>query len=76
MNSAEKLVWEQELWDEFSSESFEYNKTASRKIHSPVVGIVGMLRSEKLGKDDKLWHEPGAGAGCAEAADVRGISGL
>ena len=57
MNSAEKLVWEQELWDEFSSESFEYNKTASRKIHSPVVGIVGMLRSEKLGKDDKLWHE-------------------
>ncbi|RHM44421.1 SusC/RagA family TonB-linked outer membrane protein [Butyricimonas virosa] len=57
MNSAEKLAWEQELWDEFSSESFEYNKTASRKIHSPVVGIVGMLRSEKLGKDDKLWHE-------------------
>ena len=54
------MAWEQELWDEFSSESFVYNQAQTdprKKIHSPVVGIVGMLRSEKLGKDDKLWHE-------------------
>ena len=60
MNSSEKMAWEQELWDEFSSESFVYNQAQTdprKKIHSPVVGIVGMLRSEKLGKDDKLWHE-------------------
>ena len=39
MNSAEKLVWEDELWNEFSAERF-----ASGQIY-PVVGIVGMIRS-------------------------------
>ncbi|WP_065219950.1 MULTISPECIES: SusC/RagA family TonB-linked outer membrane protein [Butyricimonas] len=57
MNAREKLAWEQELWDEFSAESYEYNQTASRKKHSPIIGIVGMLRADKLGKNNTLWTE-------------------
>lgn len=49
MNSSEKLAWEQELWDEFSAERF-----ASGASHVPVIGIVGMLRSGKLGKNNTL----------------------
>ena len=54
MNSSEKLAWEQELWDEFSADAF-----ASGADHVPVVGIVGMLRAEKLGRNDLLWSEDG-----------------
>lgn len=50
MNASEKLAWEQELWDEFSSEAF-----SSGASHYPVVGIVGMLRAGKLGKNGSLW---------------------
>lgn len=59
MNSREKLAWERELWDEFSAAPFEHNKTEKPLKHYPVVGIVGMLRAEKLGRDDKLWLEDG-----------------
>lgn len=43
MNSAEKLAWEQELWDEFSAEGFSQTDE-----YYPVVGIVGMMRAGKL----------------------------
>ena len=39
MNSAEKIAWEQELWDEFSAPGM----AAGREY--PKVGIVGMVRS-------------------------------
>ena len=39
MNSAEKLAWEQELWDEFSADRF------ARKMRYPVIGVVGQIRS-------------------------------
>jgi len=39
MNSAEKIAWEQELWDQFSAEGFANNS------HYPVIGLVGMVRS-------------------------------
>ena len=59
MNSKEKLTWEQELWNEFSEGIFENNKAKGISDHFPVVGIVGMLRAEKLGKDNKLWSDEG-----------------
>ncbi len=40
MDSAEKIAWEDELWNEFSRERFE----SGGGIY-PVVGIVGMVRS-------------------------------
>ncbi len=43
MNSKEKLAYEQGLWDEFSAPGFEAGKT-----DYPVVGIVGIIRSEKV----------------------------
>lgn len=49
MNAQEKLLWEQQLWDEYSAERF-----ATGASHVPVIGIVGMLRSGKLGKDGLL----------------------
>lgn len=52
MNSSEKLAWEQELWDEFSAEAYESNAK-----HVPVVGIVGMLRSNKLGKNNIFYDD-------------------
>ena len=54
MNASEKLAWEQELWDEFSSQGF-----ADNSAHYPVIGIVGMLRSNKLGKNGSLWVDEG-----------------
>lgn len=57
MNSEEKLAWEQELWDEFSAEG--YNSSEEDKKWYPVVGIVGMLRANKLGKDGKVWTDEG-----------------
>ena len=54
MNAPEKLAWEQELWDEFAAERFN-----SGEQRYPVVGIVGMLRAGKLGKNNKYWDEEG-----------------
>jgi TonB-linked SusC/RagA family outer membrane protein len=54
MNSAEKLAWEKELWNEFSKERFETSDP-----HVPVVGLYGMLQSDKLGRDGKLWMDAG-----------------
>ena len=53
MNSKQKLAWEQELWDEFSADGF------TNGTYYPVVGIVGMLRANKLGKDGKVWTDEG-----------------
>ena len=50
MNASEKLAWEQELWDEFSADAFAHSEK-----HVAVVGIVGMLRTNKLGKNNTLW---------------------
>lgn len=55
MNSKEKLAWEQELWDEFSAEGYN----SSDNVWYPVIGIVGMLRANKLGKDGKVWTDEG-----------------
>ncbi len=57
MNSKEKLAWEQELWDEFSVKG--YNSPEEDKEWYPVIGIVGMLRANKLGKDGKVWTDEG-----------------
>ena len=40
MNSAEKIAWEEELWNEFSAEKF-----ATGASQYPVIGIVGIVRS-------------------------------
>ena len=56
MNSKEKLAWEQELWDEFSAEKYNSNDD---NVWYPVLGIVGMLRANKLGKDGKVWTDDG-----------------
>lgn len=56
MNSKEKLAWEQELWDEFSAEKYNSNDD---NVWYPVIGIVGMLRANKLGKDGKVWTDDG-----------------
>ena len=53
MKSKQKLAWEQELWDEFSADGF------TNGSYYPVVGIVGMLRANKLGKDGKVWTDEG-----------------
>lgn len=53
MNSKQKLAWEQELWDEFSADGF------TNGTYYPVVGIVGMLRANKLGRDGKVWTDEG-----------------
>ena len=44
MNSAEKLAWEQELWDEFSAEKYEKSLTDNSVIF-PVIGVVGQIRA-------------------------------
>ena len=54
MDSREKLAWEQELWDEFSADRF-----AQGAKHTPVVGVVGMLRAGKLGKNGILQGTSG-----------------
>lgn len=55
MNSSEKLAWEQELWDEFSADAYANNIENNRKDHVAIVGLVGMLRAGKLGKNNTLW---------------------
>ncbi|MCT4615841.1 MAG: SusC/RagA family TonB-linked outer membrane protein [Marinifilaceae bacterium] len=46
MNSAEKIEWEKEIWDEFAADKYaESIATSNPKLHYPVVGIVGMVRS-------------------------------
>jgi iron complex outermembrane receptor protein len=44
MNSQEKLAWEQELWDEFSSAGYELVQNGI-SAHYPIVGVVGQIRS-------------------------------
>ena len=44
MNSAEKLAWEQELWDEFSADRYQQSLTDNTIVY-PVVGIVGQIRA-------------------------------
>lgn len=44
MNSAEKLAWEQELWDEFSAEGYQKSLTDNTVVF-PIVGIVGQIRA-------------------------------
>ncbi len=47
MNSAEKLNFEQQLWNEFSKENFLYNQDPANltKRNVPYIGITGMVRS-------------------------------
>lgn len=44
MNAAEKLDWEQELWDEFSAARYQRSLT-DNTVYYPVVGITGQVRS-------------------------------
>ena len=44
MNAAEKLDWEQELWDEFSADNYRRSLTDNTVIY-PVIGITGQVRS-------------------------------
>ena len=44
MNSAEKLAWEQELWDEFSADGYNKSLTDNTVVY-PIVGIVGQIRA-------------------------------
>ncbi|SHG60630.1 SusC/RagA family TonB-linked outer membrane protein [Pedobacter caeni] len=46
MNSAEKIAFEQGLWDEFSAKAFLESKT-NPMVKYPVIGITGMVRSGK-----------------------------
>ena len=52
MNSAEKLDWEEELWQEFGAANL-----AAGAAHVPVVGIVGMLHTDRIGKNGTLWTD-------------------
>ena len=52
MNSAEKLDWEEELWQEFGAPNL-----AAGAAHVPVVGIVGMLHTDRIGKNGTLWTD-------------------
>lgn len=44
MNSAEKLDWEQTLWNEFSADKFQLAQTDNTVIY-PVIGITGQVRN-------------------------------
>ena len=44
MNSAEKLAWEDELWNEFSASKYEESLTDNTVVY-PVVGVVGQIRA-------------------------------
>ena len=52
MNSAEKLDWEEELWQKFGAANL-----AAGAAHVPVVGIVGMLHTDRIGKNGTLWTD-------------------
>lgn len=54
MNAEEKIRWEQELWNEFSAKPFK-----SGNGWYPVIGIVGMIHADKIGRNGKLWTENG-----------------
>lgn len=54
MNTTEKLAWEKELWDEFSAK-----RLAEGSGHVPVVGLYGMLRSGRMGKNGLLKGSDG-----------------
>lgn len=47
MNTAEKLAWERELWDEFAAEKYAQSLLDPSVIY-PTVGIVGQVRSGQL----------------------------
>lgn len=57
MDSAQKIAWEEELWNEFAADRF-----SSGASHYPVVGIVGIVRSgrgefaslDEAGRNDYL----------------------
>ena len=44
INSAEKLAWEDELWNEFSASRYARSLTDNTVIY-PVIGIVGQIRA-------------------------------
>ena len=44
MNSAEKLAWEDELWNEFSASRYAKSLTDNTVIY-PVIGIVGQIKA-------------------------------
>lgn len=54
MNASEKIDWEQELWNEFSAPNY-----ASGNGWVPIVGIVGMVNADKIGKGGKVWSQEG-----------------
>ena len=58
MNSAEKLAWEDELWNEFSASKYEESLTDNTVVY-PVVGIVGQIRAG-LGGFTKLKGDTAA----------------
>ena len=54
MNSREKIAWERELWDEFAAPN-----VGVEGANIPVVGIVGMVYTDKIGKGGKVFTEEG-----------------
>lgn len=61
MNSSEKLAWEQQLWDSFSSSGF------ASKDYYPTIGLVGMVRAGKgkyaglsVAEQDRVIRDAGA----------------
>ncbi|MGM9765763.1 MAG: SusC/RagA family TonB-linked outer membrane protein [Candidatus Cryptobacteroides sp.] len=60
MDSAEKLAWEDELWNEFSAAKYLKSLTDNTVIY-PVIGIVGQIRSGAgefaYMKDDKTAQD-------------------
>ena len=65
MNSAEKLAWEDELWDEFSAAKYQKSLTDNTAIY-PVVGIVGQIRAG-LGDFSHLKGDREAQNACIES---------
>ncbi|KXB36146.1 TonB-dependent receptor plug domain protein [Bacteroidales bacterium KA00344] len=53
MNASEKIAWEEELWREFAAD-----RMANGSTHVPVVGLVGMVRANKVGREGRLWTDP------------------
>lgn len=54
MDSSEKIEWEKELWQEFAAPY-----VGKRGAHVPIVGVVGMVYGDKIGKGGKLSGEEG-----------------
>jgi len=75
MNSAEKLAWEDELWNEFSASKYEESLTDNTVVY-PVVGIVGQIRAglggfTKLKGDTAAQDAPAASRQGAHHNDPR-----